>query len=65
MAKHEIFCALTDLFNKGEVEIKKDIANKVVEVAIEIFPDFQMTYLEKAETYNIKVENFADVKKNN
>ncbi len=62
MAKHEIFYALCDLFNEGEAEIKKEIANKVVEVAIEVFPEFQMTYTEKENSYNIKVENFKDAK---
>lgn len=62
MAKHEIFYALCDLFNEGEIEVKKEIANKVVEVAIEVFPEFQMTCLEKETTYNIKVENFKDAK---
>ena len=62
MAKHEIFHALCSLFNEGEVEIRKDIANKVAEAAIELFPDFQMTCLEKADSYHIKVENFKEVK---
>ena len=62
MAKHEIFYAVCNLFNEGEVNVKKDIANKVVEVAIELFPEFQMTYLEKADIYNIKVENYKDAK---
>lgn len=62
MAKHEIFYAVCDLFNEGEVEVKKEIANKVVEVAIELFPEFRMTYAEKKDTYNIKVENFKDAK---
>lgn len=62
MAKHEIFYALTDLFNEGEVEVKKDMANKVVELAIEVFPEFQMTYLEKKDTYHIKVENYKEAK---
>lgn len=62
MAKHEIFYALCDLFNEGEIEVKKEIANKVVEVAIEVFPEFQMTYLEKETTYNIKVENYKYAK---
>ncbi len=62
MAKHEIFYALCDLFNEGEIEVKKEIANKVVEVAIEVFPEFQMTYTEKENSYNIKVENFKDAK---
>lgn len=65
MAKHEIFYALTDLFNEGEVEVKKDIANKVAELAIEVFPDFRMTYEEKAETYNIRVENLKEAKDEN
>lgn len=65
MAKYEIFYALTDLFNEGETEVRKDIANKVVELAIEVFPEFKMTYEEKAETYNIKVENLKEAKDEN
>lgn len=62
MAKHEIFYAVCDLFNEGEVEVNKEIANKVVEVAIELFPEFKMTCEEKTETNSIKVENFKDAK---
>ena len=62
MAKHEIFNVLCDLFYKGVAEVGKDVANRVVELAIEIFPDFRMSYEEKAETYSIKVENLEEVK---
>lgn len=62
MEKHEIFHALTALFNEGGTEVRKEIANKVAELAIEIFPDFRMTYEEKVATYNIKVENLNEAK---
>lgn len=65
MAKHEIFYALCDLFNEGEVVVGKDIIIKVIDVARHTFPEFVISvgkYDSDKKTHVLHVDNFNEAK---
>lgn len=65
MAQHEIFYAICDLFNEGEVVVDKDIAFDVISAARETFPEFEIEFGEYDRdkgNFPIHVTNYAEAK---